>query len=65
MDEKSTYKLHDKGDFFPFFIERMPPIYNGILNNTCYSAFAVETFRIGRPTLSFSNFLPKVRELVS
>ena len=65
VDWKFVDKLYDKRDSFPFFIVRKSHIDSNIPNNIFYSAFSGETFRIGRSTRHFSDFLPRVSELIS
>ena len=59
-----VYKLFDKRDAFPFFIVRMPNLSSNIPSFIFYGSIFSEILRIARCTLRFSDFEPRVFELI-
>ena len=59
-----VYKLFDKIDAFPFSIVRMPHLSSNIPSSIFYGSAFSEILRIARCTLLFSDFAPRVTELL-
>ena len=60
-----VYKLFDKRDDFPFTIVRMPDLSSNIPDHVFYGSFTAEVKRIGRATLRYQDFLPRLKEIFS
>ena len=58
-----VHKLFDKRDSFPFEIVRMPNLEGNIPDHVFYGSFLAEVLRIGRATLFYVDFLPRVGKL--
>ena len=58
-----VYKLFDKRDKFPFHIVRMPNATSNIPTIIFYGSIFSEFLRIGRCSLLFQDFIPRVLEL--
>ena len=63
IDGKFVFKLFDKRDSFPFDIVRMPNLDGNIPEHIFYGSFLAEVLRIGRATLQYQDFLPRVKKL--
>ena len=63
-DDIFVYKLFDKRDAFPFSIVRMPHLSSNIPSSIFYGSAFSEILRIARCTLLFSDFTPRVTELL-
>ena len=63
IDGEFVYKLFDKRDNFPFDIVRMPNLNGNIPEHVFYGSFLAEVLRIGRATLRYQDFLPRVTKL--
>ena len=64
IDGRFKYKLFDKRDSFPFDIVRMPNLGGNIPEHIFYGSFMAEVLRIGRATLYYEDFLPRVGQLL-
>ena len=62
-DNIFKYKLLDKRDKFPFFIDRMLHLSTNIPSSIFQGSFYLELLRVDSCTLLFSNFTPKASEL--
>ena len=58
-----VYKLFDKRDDFPFHIVRMPDLSSNIPDHIFYGSFLAEVLRIGRASLRYNHFLPRVKDI--
>ena len=58
-----VYKLFDKRDEFPFEIVRMPNLEGNIPHHIFYGSFTAEILRIGRATLLYEDFLPRIKQI--
>ena len=58
-----VYKLFDKRDNFPFEIVRMPNLSGNIPEHIFYGSFMAEILRIGRATLRYDDFKPRVKQI--
>ena len=63
QDGMFVYKLFDKRDSFPFEIVRMPNLKSNIPDHIFYGSFMAEVLRIGRATLLYNDFLPRINTL--